>query len=201
MIYTDEWLWLHFPKCGGVSTAVSLMDAYREQEGLVADDLTSPDVIWHDSIAGRSERDPNFSLGDRKVLCGIRRLPNWLLSVVHYEISNNQNLRPTREMFEGADYFEASGRLQNAENLMKIYSRPRVDYWIRTEKLFDDLNSALHGPEITPPSKGALNERRIDYIADPFFWFTRAQMFSLYDRCPTWAQREKEVYGALLFEL
>jgi hypothetical protein len=51
-----------------------------------------------------------------------------------------------------------------------------------------------------PPRAGRarVNATTLDYIKDPAFWFTQAEVDALYAANPLWARIEAQCYGGLL---
>src|SRR5512138_3887860 len=99
MIISPDFVWLHFPKCAGSAVEGALRILLAGRAGLSFDPIDPSNVIWHHNVAERENYDRSFSLGERRVLCGFRRLPTWLLSRVHFEASRGPHHRTvTRKM-------------------------------------------------------------------------------------------------------
>lgn len=202
MITGPDFIWLHFPKCGGSATEAALAVIFGGRDDVRFDPLDPANVIWHHSIEQRRAYDPAFSVGDRKIICGIRRLPHWLLSRVHFEAQRGPGFRvATREMLLRGQFYRRDGEIVQADDRAKRYSNPRVDHWLRLESLASDLAAALGLPESVV--SGALSEKnrtRANYIKEIGFWFTARELAALYEANPVWARIEKDVYGSLLIE-
>jgi hypothetical protein len=195
MIIADDWIWIHFPKCGGTTTEKILRKAFGASEAVMFDDITNKqNVIWHDTIPGRFERDPAFSVTGKKVFSNIRRLPTWLLSRVHFETARTGgNALIDRERFAKGFFnfpYKAqetgrwASRIASCDSVMTRFSKGVTD-WIRLENLADDISGAF-GSEVRAGA-GRENTGTIDYIRDLNFWFTPTEMEDLYRHNPVWA--------------
>jgi hypothetical protein len=200
MVISDRFLWLHFPKCSGTETERLLKLAFGK-DGVTRFDLIDPaHVIWHHSINQRRAYDKSFTTDGRDIICNIRRLPNWLLSRVHYEYVRSPNRRVTRKMLLNGEFYEASGKISNADVYAGLYSNPKVTHWVKTENLVDDLKNVLSkytdmsGVDLTTEVRRT-NVAPIDYIRDVGFYFTENDLKSLYATNPQWAALEREIYG------
>ncbi len=195
LIIAKDWVWLHFPKCAGTKTEHLLMENFSGLDDIHFDPINQKNVIWHHGIQERETYDPDFSLGDRKVICAIRRLPDWLLSRVHFEAARPPHRIPTREMFAAGRFYEITGFNNSADAVVRKFSRPRVDHWLRAEHLAKDLQ-AFFGPDFRVDDR-KLNSNRFSYIRDWNFWFTPDELQRLYAENPVWAAIEEKLYGSL----
>ncbi len=203
MIVSDRWIWLHMPKCAGTATERLLQGAFGA-DPTVQFDPVGPDqpVIWHESLAERAARVPGFAPGGRAVIANIRRLPLWLLSRVHFEVQRyGAPAIVAREVL-------CSGRfrpvpkgvvkpLRRADDELGRFA-DGVTHWLRCEHLAQDMGAAFAMP--VPPRAGhaRVNATTLDYIKDPAFWFTQAEVDALYAANPLWARIEAQCYGGLL---
>lgn len=200
MIIGPDFVWLHVPKCGGTSIERSLRNAFRNRRDVHFDrkHLSEKDargrVIWHHTIKLRHEHDPAFDPSGKKIVAAIRRLPNWLLSRVHYEANRSAGMAPTREQFVLGEFLEHSGVANSPEKMIRRFNRPPVDDWLRVEHLTDDMIRVFG---IDPADMVRANESKIDYIKDLSFWFTKDELRALYKANPTWAEIEEKAYGGL----
>lgn len=199
MIIGPDFVWLHFPKCAGVAVQAALRKIYSGRKDIQFDDITKPEVVWHQDVTQRLKYDPSSDLLNKKIICCIRRLPDWLLSRVHFEASRPPHHIATRELIESGRFVEIDGTPNHADLYARMYSYPRVDKWIRVENLADDLADALNlkSKSIKAAMKKE-NENGFNYMKNPEFWFTRQQLDRLYGACPNWAEIERKVYGGLL---
>lgn len=202
MIISDDFVWLHFPKCSGSATEHVLHAIAKDNPTVAFDPIDPKNVIWHQSIAQREKHDQGFTLGTRKVICNIRRLPTWLLSRIHFEHARPPHHTATREMLAAGKFYENNGFLSGADDYAKHYSQPRVDHWIRTEHFTADMQRVfsqyfeLGANEIKDRAK-VVNASKIKYIPEIGFYFTKADLDKLYEANPLWAQIEMSVYGCL----
>ena len=203
MIFSERFIWLHFPKCAGHETERALKGVVACPNAVNFDPIDPAHVIWHDSVAERRQRDPAFDWAGRDIICNIRRLPLWILSRIHYEKARNPHLVATESMFLTGRFFEADGRVASADAYMQRYSAPRPAFWLRTEHLARDFTSVfsryLAASDIRARAVfHGLNQTVPSYVKDPAYYFTNHQLRKLYNHNPLWAKIEAEVYGDLL---
>lgn len=199
MIVGPDFIWLHFPKCAGTALQSALRQVYRGRTDVVFDPIDQRNVIWHHSIQQRKRHDSTFDPGDRKILCGFRRLPYWLLSRVHFEAQRPPHRIVTRAMLVRGQFYEQRGVLNKADSYVKKYNNPKVDAWIRTEHLVDDLSRVLEiDRQRLNGTMKQENAGEMDYIRDLAFWFTPEDLVGLYAANPEWATVEEVLYGELV---
>lgn len=200
MIIGSDFVWLHFPKCAGSAVEDALRAILKPRRDVRLDPIDHRNVIWHQTVRERERYDPQFRLGDRKVICGIRRLPHWVLSRVHFEAQRRPAFRKaTREMLLLGQTYEQDGRLNQADAYIRQYSNPRVDFWIRAENAAEDLAAAFEMErEFVASRLKRKNATKLHYIKDLSFWFTAPELADLYAANPLWADVERRVYGSLL---
>jgi hypothetical protein len=101
-------------------------------------------------------------------------------------------------LVQGAIY-ERRGIVRTADDYARKFSTPKVDHWIRTEHLAEDLSAAFElGLDAVRKALTRKNETGLAYVKSLSFWFTDEELSSLYAANPIWTQIEKEVYGSLL---
>lgn len=194
MIAAKRFVWLHVPKTGGHSVQAALRAA-----GL---DLPLGELP-HEGLRQREARDPDFALGDRVVIAGVRRLPHWILSRVHYEASRAPYRLVSREMLLRGEFFERSGEVNRADDYAGVFDDPRVSRWIRLEHLQEDFVRCfgdLLGGRVRLAARKLrrlTNPTYISYIKDPRFFFTAEELERLYAANPRWAALEMRAYGGL----
>jgi hypothetical protein len=196
MIVDSDFIWIHFPKCAGTAIEKALHQVCPNAQ---FDEIDHKNVIWHDNIDQRKKRDPNFSTEGKKLICCIRRLPEWILSRIHFEAQRPPHHIATREMLVNGRFFENNGHINSADTYISRYNNPLVDHWIRVEHIISDLSTAI-GIE---PSKleavmGRENKGKMDFIKEISFWFTDGELKNLYQRNPQWAEIEFQLYGSLM---
>ena len=203
MVISDDFIWLHFPKTAGTSTEKVLRKLFGKVKTVHFDKIDHHHIIWHHTIAKRRAHDPDFSPSGKKLICGFRRLPHWLLSRIYFEYSRNPQRIVTRDMLLRGQFFEAKGDLNNADVYARRYS-PDVTHWIRTEHLVDDFYavfgplSGVKQPRIEKYFAKGKNRTKVNYIKDIQFYFSAAELAQLYACNPLWARIEQEIYGNLL---
>ncbi len=127
MIVGKTFVWLHFPKTGGHTVAAAIQAAGRGRRDLVFDDEREVGEGWHDTLAHRMRRDAGFDPTGKTVISGVRRLPWWLLSWVHYEASRPPFHCASREMLCRGEFYENNGRLNHADAHMTQFSAHPVE--------------------------------------------------------------------------
>lgn len=207
MIYTDNFVWLHFPKCAGTTIekifkkyAHLITGIHLDPTGIDADKI----VAWHDTVSQRENRDSNFSLGERVVICAFRRLPSWLASRYAFEVGRSPNLPHSRELLLKGQFLEQSGETNHADTYARSYIPPEIlnrgrIRFIRTEHFKDDFYSAFHDLTdisfITPADlKNKANEGKAQILSETLAFLERERE-TLYVNCPYWKSIETHVYG------
>jgi hypothetical protein len=201
VIIGPDFIWMHLPKAAGTETEAVLRAAFGAREDISFDPIVLDNVIWHHTIAQRAAYDPEFSVGERRVICNFRRLPSWLLSWTHFLHKLHPEHKATRAMLMDGRVWEWDGRISSADDYVRLYDAYPVDAWIRQEHLLDDIERVFQrwlpsgidlGPLLT--QRNALQTNGLGLQ----FYFTGTELECLYDRNPLWAALEKRVYGNLL---
>jgi hypothetical protein len=195
MIIGPDWIWLHFPKCGGTSAEKLLRLNFSKDESVTFDYLDATNMVWHDNIAARKARDPGVDLQGKRIVAILRRLPDWLLSRVHFEAARPPHYTATREMILKGAFYENTGYVNSCERTLQHFNNPKVDFWVRLEKMHEDFE-AFFGRKLMP-LEHRLNENSIKYVRSQMFWFTQDELEQLYKRNPGWSAEEQRVYGNL----
>ena len=121
MIYSDDFIWLHFPKCAG-SKVEELFSKYFSDEKTIFQDPIGPTYnYWHDSIEQREKRDTTFTLGNRTIISSFRRLPTWLQSRYNFEVRRNPGLDHRPEKLLEGKFLEANGVENHADYYPRKY--------------------------------------------------------------------------------
>lgn len=194
MIASKRFIWLHVPKTGGHTVHAALKASGA--------DIGEGDIP-HEGLAQREARDPDFVVGDRVVVAGIRRLPHWILSRVHYEASRAPYRLINREMLLRGEFYERGGEINRADDYAGVFDDPRITRWIRLEHLQDDFvrhfGDLLDGRVRLAARKlrRLTNPTYVSYIKDPRFFFTPGEVEDLYAANPVWAALERRAYGGL----
>jgi len=195
MIIGKDWIWLHFPKNGGSSAQALLKKNFQNDPEVTFDEINPEKIIWHENIPKRMNRDPSADLSGKRVVCIFRRLPDWILSRVHFEASRPPHHTATREMIEAGQFFNNNGSKGLADRVFVTFNTPPVDVWVRLENMHQGFEE-FFSRRLDPLEKKR-NENRNGYIREIDFWFTKEQLENLYHANPLWAEAEKKVYGSL----
>ena len=205
MIVSDEFVWLHFPKCAGHAVEQALRSVLRSAPDVAFDRPGDDTINWHDTLEDRRRRDPRLALGERTVVCGFRRLPHWMLSRVHYEASRPPYHCVTRAMLCRGEFFHQNGQVGKADAYVEHYGASKVDRWVRTEHLLEDFERAFGDMMGSRLARGALrrarrivNGTRLNYMRRLDFYFTGEELAALYAANPLWAELERRLYGDIL---
>jgi hypothetical protein len=187
----ERFAWAHLPKTGGDATAAML----NAVPGLVqfADPPDSPDK--HLPFFAREDL-----LGDRLLVMNIRRLPAWALSAAHHKAAHGLDPDYTPLPLETADEIVARTDADDLLRWMTDAGRLRIGLWMRAEMLEHDVLTLLElcGVPATRAraAVAAVGQVNVgDYNRNLDDRFTAGQIESLYERNPTWASIECEVYG------
>lgn len=204
MIVGRAFVWVHFPKTGGHTVAAAIRAAAGPGEALTADRPGADDHRWHDSVADRLGTERSFDPRGKVVISGIRRLPWWILSRVHYEAARPPHRCASRAMILRGEYFEQDGSVNRADaHVARLGSHP-VDRWVRLEHLADDFVAQFEsvlGPGVRRAARKlrkVVNPTALDYVKALDFHFTAEELAGLYAANPLWAEMERRVYGDIL---
>lgn len=208
MIYTDEFVWLHFPKCAGTKIEQLFKDYFSDHPGLTQDPVgvrLDPTIAWHDSVAEREARNPAFELGGRVVVCSIRRLPSWLVSRYSFEVKRNPDLPHSPERLLEGHFLEANGFENHADYyITKYLPDPLLDSgrvrFLRTENFEEDFK-AIFGDYLDlsriPDSEYAKSVNQSKKALPDEIRQRLLDGHSIYDHCPRWKRVEEMAYGPL----
>jgi hypothetical protein len=221
MIYSDAFVWLHFPKCAGTKIEGLFKKYYSNHSGIVQD-FTGFNVFgvniylfgtkkhplgsWHDSIQQREARDSKFLLEDRVVICSFRRLPSWLESRYNYEYKRNPKLNHSPDRLLEGKFLEHNGFENHADRYaMKYFPQSILESgrlrFIRTEYFESDFKSVFGDyvdVTIIPDSEFNNKVNASKSCLPPEFreiFYAEQQSQSLYDLCPYWKAVEEMAYG------
>jgi hypothetical protein len=113
------------------------------------------------------------------VISGVRRLPRWLLSRVHYEASRRPFHCASREMLCRGEFLREQRPGEPSRRVHDQFSGEPVDRWLRLENMAEDFIShfeGLLGPRVRTAARKlrkAVNATRLDYVKSLDFYFTR----------------------------
>jgi hypothetical protein len=185
--------WAHLPKTAGDATCRMLSAV----PGLVqfADPPESNDK--HMPFFGRESE-----VTGKLLAMNIRRLPAWALSGAQHKARHGvyPDYRPTP--LETFDEITSRTDADDLLRWMTDHGRFRIDRWLRTERLEDDVLALLDGlGELTPEARaGVIAVGRVNvggYAPDLVAQFTPEQIERVYAVNPDWAAIERQVYGGL----
>jgi hypothetical protein len=207
MIYSDTFVWLHFPKCAGSKIESIFKKYFSEDKNIyqdVIDPIKDPWASWHDSIDARVKRDANFSWDNKIIITGFRKLPEWLLSRYSYEVQRSPHLNHDLKLLCDAKFFEQNGEISTPDNYASFYLPPKILScgrlkYIRNEyfeKDFKNIFGKLIDLSKVPDSEYASyvnisknNDK--DYIASEIF----KSIDNIYSCCPYWRMIEEIAYN------
>lgn len=208
MIWNDDFVWLHVPKCGGTFFQALFREYYRLssiRQDLVGLDV-DPEIRWHDLIAVRERRDPAFRAGNRTVIVPIRRLSSWLVSIYNFEFDRSPHLDHLPDRLFQGKFMHHTGVEMSADGVVTHYvprdlaESGRLEF-IRLEYLEMDFRMVFgRFVDVTcvPTSYFA---RKVNASTDHLPAPIRDRLFEcrrdLYRLCPAWAEIERIAYGSL----
>ena len=191
MVIGESFAWAHLPKTGGDATQAMLAAVPRL-------------VRFADPVDSHDKHLPFFARADevrgKLLVMNIRRLPDWTLSVARHKarVGAHPDYEPVP--MPSAEALAESTEGDDTLRWMTDGERFRIDRWLRTEHLADDVVAllgelgALDGEvEAAVRSVGRVNEAP----AGPTPALTPDQASRLYERNPTWAGIERAAFGDL----
>jgi len=207
MIYSDDFVWLHFPKCAGTKIENLFRTYYSSNNGIFQDTVDpaiDPLATWHDTIAAREKRDPNFVQGNRVIICSFRRLPAWLESRYSFELQRSPQLNHRPELLLEGKFLEQGGFQNHADYYAKQYI-PEVFLksdkltFVRTEYFESDFKRAfgkfLDVAVIPDWEFGKKANASRSVVPDKIRRQLRENQREVYDNCPYWKAVEEVAYG------
>lgn len=208
MIYSNDFVWLHFPKCAGTKIENLFRTYYSHHKGIHQDIVKpriDPYATWHDTIESREKRNPDFILGDRIIICSFRRLPAWLESRYSYEVRRSPQLDHQPELLLEGKFLEQKGRQNHAD----FYARKYVPEsilgsdklkFIRTEhfesdfkRVFGEFVDVTVIPDWEFSKRVNVSDKSAvpDDIRNKLF----QNQHEVYENCPYWKAVEDVAYG------
>jgi hypothetical protein len=205
MIYSKDFVWLHFPKCAGTKIE-KIFEKYFSKNTLIHQDPVGiqkdPSIAWHDSISQREKRDPNFSLGRRDIICSFRKLPAWLESRYNFEYQRSPNLSHCPEKILKGYFLEANGRETHADKYARLYLPDSIlkiknVRFIRTEFFESDFKLVFGDYldiSIIPDDEYATKENTSKAVLSENIKMKLYSEKNVYDNCPYWSYIENIAY-------
>ncbi|MFN0112772.1 MAG: hypothetical protein ACKVZH_28265 [Blastocatellia bacterium] len=206
MIYTHQFVWLHFPKCAGTKIEQLFKTYFSDHQAVFQDVIDHNDSIyaWHDSIAEREARDPSFKLGSRIVICSYRKLSSWLESRYNFEAQRSPHLSHNPEMLLEGQFWEAQGFVNHADVYIEKYLPDSLlksgnVRFLRTEFFEQDFKS-LFGEFLDLSSIPDWEYRSMEnaskkHLPDSIKEQLYANQKAVYEKCPAWRAVDEIVYG------
>jgi hypothetical protein len=202
MIYSDEFIWIHFPKNAGTKIE-HLFEIHYGDENIFQDELLDgAEPIWHDTIDDRSRRDSKFSVKNKDIIVCTRKLPSWLVSRFNFECTRTPELIHRPELLLDGKFLESNGFLNHADSYIEQYlpkatPKNKVRY-IKVENFAEDFKNIFGDyvdvskiPSVELEARS--NESR-NIVSDEIK-FELNNSTSLYEKCPLWKEMENLVYG------
>lgn len=205
MIVHKKFIWLHFPKCAGTKIE-RLFSKYLSHLPELEQDVIDPAgsfASWHDSIAARKARNPNFKPKDRIIICSFRQLPSWIESRYSFEKTRNPELPHNPNDLLTGHFLEANGYRSHADYYPKKYLpesllENHAVRFLRTEffeydfkSIFGDFLDLSNIPESEYQSKENCSVKNIpEGIKEAL-----NNDSSIYKHCPYWKKIEDLAYG------
>lgn len=207
MIYNHKFVWLHFPKCAG-SKIEQLFKTYLSNQEGIFQDVIEPEtdftVSWHDSVSDREARDPTFNLGDRVIVCSVRKLAPWLESRYNFEVQRNPHLphRPA-SLLEGK-FLEANGMENHADVYIQKYLPSSIlksgkVRFLRTEfferdfkSIFGEFLDLSRIPDWEYQSLVNASNKHLPASVKSRLYENQKHV---YEHCPAWRLVDEMVYG------
>lgn len=207
MIYSDTFVWLHFPKCAGTKIE-RLFEYYYKNNPEIHQDLigvkNNPTISWHDTLHLRAARDPEFQLGNRTVICSFRRLPSWLESRYNYEYKRNPQLDHRPELLLEGRFVEQNGVENHADSYAMAYLTDELLAsgklrFLRAENFADDFKSVFGDYlDVSMIPNSELN-KKVNSSTSNLPLHVKQQLYdnqqTLYEMCPYWRKIEAIAYG------
>lgn len=205
MIYSDEFVWIHFPKVAGTKIEEIFRDYFKDDVNIkqdsVGENRADGSHPWHDSIDERINYEPNFDYKEKRIIVCIRKLPGWLRSRFNFEVDRNPNLEHNIDRLREGRFLESNGYLNHADYYIKKYlpehvmNHPKLTF-IRMEEFEEDFKSAFKDfidlsiiPDETFRQRSNASNSHIDKS-----WFNDERTCEMYKKSPLWSAVEKIVY-------
>jgi len=206
MIYSNDFVWLHFPKCAGTKIE-RIFEKYFSSDKRIFQDHINPQIdpsaSWHDGVFDRERRDPKFTLGNRTVICSFRRLPSWLESRYNFEYQRSPQLNHRPELLLEGRFLERRGWENHADFYIKKYLPESILLsdkikFIRTEYfetdfriVFKDFIDISLIPDVEFSERINVSESHLPIEIKNKLLDNQQE---LYEKCPHWKVAEDIAY-------
>jgi len=193
MVIGREFAWAHLPKAGGTAT-LAMFELF-------------PDLIVFADPADSAGQHATFADRAREVegkllALNLRRLPAWVLSRAHQVALRGLEPDYAPAPMQSPHVLARSSLPDHRLDLFTGGDPARVDRWLRVEQLADDF-LALVGElrDVTDAERRAVHAlpqtNSIEYDHEISHWFTPAQVRTMYEHNPLWAELEQRLYGGV----
>jgi hypothetical protein len=193
MVIGERFAWAHLPKTGGTAT-VELFQLF-------------PELIVHGDFEDTNEKHTRFDerpkeVEGKQLAMNIRRLPFWVLSRAQHVSRWGRFPEYEPIPMATADELAESDHPEERLRLFTDGGRFQIERWIRMEHLVDDfLAFVSQFTDVSDERRAAARKvpqlNAHDYDHNVAAWFTPAQIERMYERNPSWAAFERELYGGL----
>ena len=206
MIVSDDFIWLHFPKCAGTRIESIFRKYYSDDKRIRQDPVgldVDPTIAWHDSIRKRMKKDTGFSVAGRTIICSFRRLPSWLISRYNFEVQRSPRLNhdPLR-LFEGK-FLKQNGTIQHADTIIDRYLTELIEEdqmikYLRVENFREDFfnifGQFVDISRIPEEEFSLLENKSGNLIGSEILRRLFLQVDTIYTNCPKWKAIEDVAY-------
>lgn len=206
MIYDDNFVWLHFPKCAGSKIEQLFKKYYADDKSIHQDNVglkLDPTIAWHDTISNRETRDPNFKLGSRDILICFRRLPAWLESKYNFEYARDTSIKRNFEMILEGKFPESTGNFNHADTYIRKWMPDSIIHsqklrFIRTENFKSDFirifGDYIDISKIPDEEFEQYENTSVKLVPEKVHEQLITSKNLIYEKCPKWRAVERLVY-------
>ena len=207
MIFSDKFIWLHFPKCAGSKVESIFLKYFSNDKNIyqdVIDPTIDPIASWHDSIDARARRDSKFAWKGKTIISGFRKLPEWLLSRYFFELQRSPHLNHDPKLLFEAKFLEQDGQVRTPDIYSKFYFPEHIYIYeelkfIRTEYFKEDFKT-IFGEFV---DVSIIPDVEFDSLINPSKKTGEGFLISeikksenqIYEKCPHWQMIEQDVYS------
>jgi len=210
MITSDDFIWLHFPKCAGTRIETIFQRYFTDDHQIHQDPVgldLDPTIGWHDSIQKRIKKNPEFSLGNRVVICSFRRLPGWLISRYNFEVRRSPELPHKSSDLLVGNFLEQNGMKQHADAYIDRYLTPllaeqRKIKYLRVEHFRTDFitifKEFINVSRIPFEEFDQYENKTLNILPDELLMKISEEKEVIYSHCPKWRHIEQLAYPQAL---
>jgi hypothetical protein len=191
MVIGREFAWAHLPKAAGTAT-LAMFELFP---ALIVCADPADSAGQHATFADRAAR-----VEGKLLALNFRRLPAWVLSRAHQVALRGLEPDYRPAPMQSPHVLARSSLPDHRLALFTGGDTARVDRWLRVEQLADDflaLVGELH--DVTESDRRLVHAvpqtNSIGYDHDIAHWFSPAQVRTMYEHNPVWAELEARLYG------